>query len=88
MPREPFPRCPAPLPPFERDDFTGVAPVPTGVVAVRPSKGRIRGTEARITARQGSMPLKMLARGIVAVMSLKFIVERTRMRRAEITHVL
>jgi hypothetical protein len=66
----------------------GVWPVALGVEPVRPRSGRIMGTEARITARQGSMPEKMFALSIVYVMSAKSIVLRTEMRRAEIMQVL
>jgi hypothetical protein len=46
------------------------------------------GTEARITARHGSIPLKMLALGIVNVMSVKSMEDRTEIRRALMTQVL
>jgi hypothetical protein len=76
------------MPPDFFDREMGVWPVALGVDPVRPRSGRIMGTEARITARQGSIPEKMFAFGIVYVMSAKSIVDRTEMRRAEITHVL
>jgi hypothetical protein len=41
-----------------------------------------------MTARQGSRQLKMLAFGIVKVISVKSILDRTEMRRALTIHVL
>lgn len=54
----------------------------------RPRRGRSRGMEARITARQISKPLRMTVRGFEYVTSAKSIVVIMKMRRMFMTQIL